>query len=192
MTASLTLALSGTAAANAAQLDDPVVTTVTETAPMQFTGQVDDAVAKANGFKVIKNADGTETSVPVSAKAKALVLKSSKARGLASPNSTASGTCGSSYYTLTRISGTVVSQFTGYKVILPTFEQHWVLHMWTPKDSRTNDVSGLNASATWSTIVRSTGLKSTVTVDGGVLPGSYATLITGDYCYSASPHDHLS
>jgi hypothetical protein len=155
------------------------------------SGGYDPKVAEEHGFKIVTAADGTQTSVPVSAAAKAEVAHSTSS-GVHTDN-TVEGDCGTSSVTAYYDGGAKVTVFSSYRVRLPTVGQHWYVNatpVSTGKVGHVYDFSGLNDSPNW------VGDRQTATIaysgSGGsaqVTLGSYAILDDGDFCYSGGPLD---
>ncbi|WP_144757151.1 hypothetical protein [Curtobacterium pusillum] len=180
----------GALGAGAPALADTAPKVVTSTAPMVSKGY-DAKVAEAHGFKIVTAADGTQSSVPVTDDAKALVA-ASKPTGVHVLN-TVSGDCGSSTVTAYYTSPAKVTVFTSYKVRLTSVSQNWHVNAVpaaTGKIAHVFNFSGLNSSPSW------TGQPQTATIaysgsggDAQVTLGSYAILVDGDVCYSGGPFD---
>lgn len=129
----VTVALAITAIAIAPQAANaktapPPQTILSTSVPMNAAG-FDVAVAAAHGFEIQTDAAGVQTSVPITASAKALVSAnkiaptSSSIAGLASPN--VNGNCGSSTFVLQVLGSQLLGATTGYRVRLPILSRTW-------------------------------------------------------------------
>jgi hypothetical protein len=185
------MVLAGAQTATAATVPPPpkVVTMVT---PMVVKGY-DATVAAANGFTIVTDSNGVQSSVPVTAAAKALVASSaplaatSTSAGGVHPDGTGSANCGSSYITLTAHGLSYVEYETGYSVRLPTSGRWWGITVWSGAGATGVSMnSGLAGAKTWASLGYING-------SGGgwgyVNAGSFAILTDGSVCYTTGPTD---
>ncbi|QZQ53720.1 hypothetical protein KZI27_00320 (plasmid) [Curtobacterium sp. TC1] len=114
----------------------PTPETTTSVGTMTVAGY-DPAVAEAHGFKIVTAADGSQSSVPITAAAKAEAAKAkafdataaAKALGASAdavtPQGTKPGNCGISVLTGSKGANDMVNFKTGFTVRLPYQEFNW-------------------------------------------------------------------
>ncbi|MEV7694008.1 hypothetical protein AB0N73_11845 [Microbacterium sp. NPDC089189] len=189
----LTLMVALTPQAAFADTPDPEApTTFSESAPMTIVGY-DEAVAKANGFQVITNPDGSQSSIAVTDEATAQLQQAAVLRAQAQLAAPAAdpvpGNCGSSWASGSKIANDTVAFSTGFLVFLAAYEHDW-------RVNATGFVTGNH----WNTggAGPASGTKSwTGAIPGVIGPGfggvpAYSAsasviLVDGAVCYSVGP-----
>ena len=158
---------------------------VTRTSPMHVVGY-DEAVAKAHGYRLVRDSSGTVVdSVPVNSAVPNVVAS----RSGITPDSVMDGNCGSSWMWITPQSGLHQAYVsTGFDVILPVDDYWW------PTDYFDNYGSShklWEGGATGNE--RNFGFLYTAggpaTIDGFVAPGAFVVLVNGIECYGEAPWD---
>ncbi len=153
----------------------------------------DEEVAEANGFQIITNPDGSQSSIAVTEEAKAQLRQADVLRAQAQLESTAAdpvpGNCGSSWASGSKIANDTVAFSTGFLVFLAAYEHDW----------RVN-ATGFVTANHWNTggAGPASGTKSwTGAIPGVIGPGfggvpAYSAsasviLVDGAVCYSVGP-----
>lgn len=187
------LALLPTTEANAiTRGSGPLPNSETTFAPMVIKGY-DVQVAKANGYQIVTNADGTQESVPVTAAAvaqrnqTARLRVAGQAKAQASPAS--SGDCGSSWVSGYKSANDTVKFSTGFIVYGAGYDYSWSVY-----------AVGTITANSWSThgLGPATGTKSwTGAIYHVIGPGvggvpyysasASVILVDGTVCYSNGP-----
>jgi hypothetical protein len=193
------MALFGTlgfaAPANAAAITTPPPTqTISNVAPMVPDGFRAD-VAAADGYRIVTNADGSQSSVPVTANAIAQQATADAARarnaamaspGRVSPDNEVSGDYGSSWISAVKKANNTVAYSTGYVVFGYVESSQW-------EPEAAGFISGNSVllhpkanSGTWST----EGILTNVVGPGFAYVNpisSFAVLASGQVCASGAP-----
>lgn len=152
-------------------------------ATMGVTG-FDAAVAEANGFEIVTDSSGTQTSVPVTDAAKAIVAAAAQAghRDLG----TVDGDCGRSWLNTSRAGSNKVVINTGYRVWLPSVGQQWNVDLFSSHGGYSVPFSGAAFSPTWDAY-ETEDVGNSHGTHSNVRDGSFAELVDGELCYSGSP-----
>lgn len=141
------------------------------------------ATAEANGFKVVTDEHGNESSVPVTSEAKAL-LEAHANRGISKAGyDEVTGDCGMSWVGL-RKDGNTLEIGTGYSVYLPVWERHWGVVGGGLGGTFDAAFNGSRSDESWS------GYTNRTLSGGGwghVAIGSFVELWNGAICYSGNP-----
>lgn len=169
--------LSGALAASA---DEPSPQMETVTLAMVPSG-FDVAVAEANGYRVVTDADGSQRSVAVSQEAIDFE------RALARTRTTyVSGPCGNSWINaVSRGNSKFIS--TGYVVPRPVIAKNWTVQVWGWSGMPSTwwgGASGPSWSSSWSFSMPGDGFAN-------VLPGSNVVMSDGTVCASGSPGENF-
>jgi len=149
----------------------------------------DRAVAEAHGFKVVDNPDGTQSSVPITSEAKAILagVPTSTARALSTSQSStvqpnAVGNCGTdSLHVVPRASAGAVVISTAYSVYIASVGHVWNVDGVTTSVGFSEPFSGANFSSTW-TATHVHAVPGFAHGHATIRAGSYAILINGDIC----------
>ncbi|WP_435080779.1 hypothetical protein [Clavibacter michiganensis] len=150
----------------------PAAVVTSSSAPMSFRGY-DTSVAEAHGYRIVTDAHGRQTSVPVSAEAKSEVVL----------DDALPGDCGSSFVTAAKLSNDTLAVNTGYDVPFPMAEKTWRVNAVSVFSSHTFPWDGPSAGA-WSAQAAAT------LVGPGVAVVPLTAHVVGDdgtVCYSAGP-----
>lgn len=150
----------------------PAAAVTSSSAPMSFRGY-DTSVAEAHGYRIVTDAHGRQTSVPVSAEAKSEVVL----------DDALPGDCGSSFVTAAKLSNDTLAVNTGYDVPFPVAEKTWRVNAVSVFSSHTFPWDGPSAGA-WSAQAAAT------LVGPGVAVVPLTAHVVGDdgtVCYSAGP-----
>jgi hypothetical protein len=140
----------------------------------------DRAVARANGYRIVRLPDGRLTSVK-------------RGSGIPEGRNTVPGDCGSSYLTLASSAPRRYSFLTGFHVNYPAVSYHWTVNVARSGTPGVNFTFGGNLAfrhdwaGSGSRTVQVAG-----TYYGAVSPpSSWALLKTGAVCYSGGPTDSV-
>lgn len=197
--ASLLVVLTGAPAfaSNSPAEDSPKkLTSVIELAPMDIAGY-DHDVAEANGYRIEVDADGVETSVPVTAAAKtadaaagatldAQLSQITTQDGVVQPQGydEVEGPCGFSYVDASHNGYQFVYVRTGYGVTHSVVTRWWSVWLTGFGGSLEANFNGGATPPVW-------GGQANVTLSGAgiahVTVGSHVVLTNGAICYSGSP-----
>lgn len=172
---SLSLGLTGAAAVESDTGDAAQM--VEETLPMTFGG-FNAEVAAANGFEVVTNPDGTQSSNPVTSEAKKQIDSS------IGPFGTVPGSCGTSTVSAVKLAGDTVAYHTGYSVPFPVYERSWRVNI--------QSITGWNAHPSWGGPTAANWYtEGTAWIVGpgvAVVPvTAFVTASNGRTCYSGGP-----
>lgn len=179
------LALGVVLAPSAAQADtaeNEPPETFSAVMPMSVIGY-DEEVAEANGFKIVTDENGQQTSVPVTDEAKALVADAP----VATPYDTVVGNCGQSWLNGSKGANDVVSFTTGYSVRAAV-----VLHQWRVSavgaitSGEKNYAQGAGGPV-WSTSGSTTAIGPGWAIVPPLSPVAMVKLVDGTTCYSGGP-----
>lgn len=169
-----------------------------QTAPM-YVVRYDTAVAEANGYKIVTNADGSQDSVPVTDAAKAEAATTLKAKAefeaahtshlVATPYGDAYGNCGQSWINAIKQPGNWVGYQTGYTVFGMVQDSQWDVHAYGFISSNSILLQPGGNSGSWST---EGGIGGVVGPGHAYInvPTSFAILTNGKVCWSGGPESN--
>lgn len=186
------LVLLPTAAASAdTGTPQPAPQTTTEYRPMVAKGY-DAQVAAANGFQIVTNADGTQSSVPVTAAAKAQLQQAAERRAQLQSSTVSPqgvGNCGESWASGSKIANDTVAFSTGFQVFLAATHHTWTVYatgLITANSWTTSGAGPATGNKSWTGAIPSVVGPGV----GGVPWGSASAsvvLVDGTVCYSDGP-----
>jgi hypothetical protein len=185
ITGGAALAVLAALAPQAASADTPepeAPETVSVTMPMTVVGY-DEEVAEANGFQIVTNPDGSQSSIPVTDEAKALVADAPDV----SARDTVVGDCGQSWLNGSKGANDTVSFTTGYSVRAAV-----VLHQWRVQaigfitSGEKNYAQGAGG-AVWSTSGSTQAIGPGYAIVPPLSPVAMVKLVDGATCYSGGP-----
>lgn len=153
-------------------------------APMNIVGY-DAGIAAANGFEIVTDENGVQTSVPVTDEAKAIVAEY---EGGPQARNTVWGDCGSASLFITRLGIYTIVIETAYSAYLPSVSHVWDVDGAVTSGTYSEAFSGLNFSNTWYA-AHNVGVNNNTSGFGVVRSGSRAYLIDGAICYAYGPSD---
>lgn len=149
----------------------------------------DEAVAEANGYEILTDANGVQRSVPVSEQAIAFEISrtaelADASDGSSANRTTVTGNCGTSFVGVTRY-GNRIMVGTGYAVFYPVVARLWVVQIYSfaglPSFTWTGS-SGASWNSAASFFMSAGGVAS-------VTPGSSVVMTNGAVCWSGSPSE---
>ncbi|WP_431837972.1 hypothetical protein [Cellulomonas sp. Y8] len=191
--AGMVATLCGFAPATAHTPTDTDPTVIVIEAPM-VVGGFDADVARANGYKIVTDANGEKRSVPVTAAAKAAdaqLLAKQQAEGTVSPLATVvTGDCGSSRIVIADGAGFRDAGIsTSFTVNRPAVGYSWFVDITGNSTStRRTFTGGLLSRTTWQHTFAHT-VPAAGTYIASVARTSNAVLNNGTICFSGGPSD---
>jgi hypothetical protein len=177
-------------AAFADTLEEPTTDSSSASAPMTVVSY-DAAVAEANGYQIVTNPDGTQSSIPVTDEAKAQQAAADAAKaeyesGGVSARGVVDGDCGSSWISASKIANDTVAYQTGYIVWGAVVDSQWTI---VATGFITGNSVTLHPGANAGTWETEGGVNNVVGpgVAGVTTGSSFAVLAGGQVCYSGGP-----
>ncbi len=195
------VALSGAGVAPSQAVENsPVTETTTVEVPM-YIGGYDEDVAKANGFEIVTDSSGAQSSVAITEKAKKIVreMKEKQAKLKANRESDGEidlmnivyGNCGSSSLNISRRGSNNIAIGTSYSVTFPAVSHVWSVIGNTSSQGFLENFDGLvfGGASTASSSTHEIFVNNNISAAAQVTSGSYAQLVTGGKCFSGLPSD---
>lgn len=181
--AALTLMVALTPQAAFADTPEPEAPeTVSVTMPMTVVGY-DEEIAAANGFEIVTNPDGSQSSIPITDEAKALVADAPDVGA----RDTVVGDCGQSWLNGSKGANDVVSFTTGYSVRAAVQLHQWRVQAIGFITSGEKNYAQGAGGAVWSKSDSTTAIGPGYAIVPPLSPTAMVKLVDGATCYSGGP-----
>lgn len=147
----------------------------------------DEEIAAANGFQIVTDANGVQSSIPVTNEAKQLVARYTEREGqVGALRAVSYGPCGYSTINLVTMGFDYLTIGTSFSVNLPVQTRWWGVVGFSGSGTFNVSFNGGASGPFW------TGASNVRRAGGGwgqVAVGSYVIKVDGNICWSGSPSE---